>query len=342
MDLSGGELCGTKITRHTIIEFECDSTQVTRADSKSHSNQPSETLEFLYEQDCAYYFVLKTRFACIYDCALEYNRGLFDLSGLTKSNGNFWSIMNQDKSMPYSHLILNVCGQIDLTAENSPSNSIIQKIKEKCSREASICAYNSQTDKVTSLGQFTTDLEMFKPEFGLEYLRLVYQDGEICNKAGGNRSRTIINFICDENSSDYPGLDWPKLEHVSSDQCLAEIYWRNKEACAKNRLVSSNECLIVGLNGRILFNLSSLKQEKRFYEAIHNLDLEEDHSETEKYINYQFHVCGSRIEGTELSFRGPNGFEFTRTPNLIYDNQVLYFKVFDSNSILKKSLLMLC
>ena len=327
MLLDNGDLCGTKLSRKTMLFFQC-------AANASDQNQ----IKFLYENDCVYYFEWPTRDACILDCSLEHANNLYDLSNLVRSSEQFWPIYNLNIVVPvsvYTNIILNVCDKLQLTNDAQSNDDLnLRALTEKCSRKSSICAFNQQTGVVSNLGQYTEDLSF---DVQSNSLRLVYANGDKCLNSALNKT-TVLNFICDLGVDNYPGMNKPQLSYVSGDECRHEIHWRTSEACAKNRVVTTAECQVKS-NGNVLFDLSPLvNSNPPFYLAMHNHDLDEvqDLNDFEKpFTKYRFNVCGKRIQGTEFTFYGDAkqdeakssvAFRFTNTPQLIYENGLLYFK----------------
>jgi hypothetical protein len=311
MLLDNGDLCGTKLSRKTLIQFKCGETN---------------NISFLYEADCVYYFEWTTQYACIRDCSLEFKNSLYDLSKLTRPVGEFWSVsnlLNTTSHVPYTNIILNVCDFLSL--DRTTVDPVLKSFHEKCSGKASICAFSKKTGQVTNLGVYNEDLKIGDDG---STLKLVYKDGAC---------RTVLNFVCDLGVDNYPGFNKPQLTYVSSDGCLREIYWRTSEACPKNRLVATNECVIKTNSGRVLFDLSAMADEnKAFFLAKHNHDLDEatDLSDFNSlFVTFKFHICGKRVPGTDFTFLDDVPlFQFTETPKLIYDQGLLYFKYENSTA----------
>ena len=153
------------MARKSIISFKCG----------------ASTLEpiFMHENDCNYYFEWTTEQACVYDCGIQYKNQLFDLSVLTKYNGHYWPVVNGmiDKNIEFSNIILNVCDKLNLNEKNSVNieqeGSEYKAMLEKCSRDASICAYDKIKGKVRNLGTFLSDPIMSQKNEGTDNLRLV-------------------------------------------------------------------------------------------------------------------------------------------------------------------------
>ncbi len=323
MLMDNGDLCGTKLSRKTIISFKC-------SPSKSEKK-----ISFLYEKDCVYYFEWWTEFACILDCSIEHKNNLYDLSRLIRPSGQFWPVFNLNdansaQKVPYTNIILNVCENLDL----NPDDPSVRLFHEKCSKKASVCAYDQKTGQVTNLGVFSQDLSVNNDSL-TNNLRLIYKTDPTSNCS------TVLNFICDLNIENYPNFNKPQLSFVSADRCLHEIYWRTSEACPKNRLVSSNECVIKS-NERVIFDLNPLKsQTNTFFMATHNHDLDEDQDSSDfdfLSTEYKFHICGQRLNPNgEFTFMDDTSdefksFRFTNTPKLIYDEGLLYFKYENSST----------
>jgi hypothetical protein len=174
MQLRGGDPCGTKLKRRTIIRFVCDKT------FNNNNNNNNNNIRFMYESDCVYYFEWHTRLACEYDCSLMHKKNLYDLSKLTRANGTFWSVLAysgggggaRKSSNNYTHIVFNVCGLLMFNdtarrgdGDGDEKNSkIIEKMKEKCTG-SSICAYDRSSGQAASLGQFMSDLVMYESPY---------------------------------------------------------------------------------------------------------------------------------------------------------------------------------
>lgn len=164
--------------------------------------------------------------------------------------------------------------------------------------------------------------------------RLIYKNGDICAK-DQRRKSTIINFICDLNADNYAGQDLPRLAYKSQDKCLFEIYWRTREACPKTRLVS-HDCRIT--SDQFSFDLNPLSVHSPILEAKHDhefdSDDDEDESKKTQSAKYKFQICGKRLETLampyltfwDLNADEADTFQFTESPQLVYDNGLLYFK----------------
>lgn len=332
LTLNGGEKCGTNVNRQTIVHFSC-------------SNQTGNLI-FAFEKDCSYYFRFETELACVNDCAVEYNNNLYDLTALTKSDGQFWSVIgdyDRGAKIPFTHVILNVCAGLNLNSLVAVESKVVRAMKLQCRGQTSVCAFNNYTGVVSNLGEFRRDLDLHTDELGTSYLRLIYDNGDPCARNVSAAKRTIVNFVCDANSANYAGLDGPRLTYVSDDGCESEIVWRTREACEKTRLVSGSECVIES-NGRVLFNLTSLANESVSFEAVHDHDLDagaEADKSVDMSLKYVFQICGRRVVNyakSQLTFLTVTGdglstmFEFSKPPRLIYDNELLYFKYENSSA----------
>lgn len=158
------------MARKTVIKFRC--------------TQTSEAPKFLQENDCIYYFEWGTPRACVYDCGLQYNNQLFDLSVLTKYNGDYWPLVNdlptnttsRPNSMDLTNVILNVCDKLNLKENNLlvEKSFVYKEMQEKCSRDSSICAYDQTTKSAVNLGTFSTDLDMDVKDEGTGHLRYAF------------------------------------------------------------------------------------------------------------------------------------------------------------------------
>jgi hypothetical protein len=330
MKLDGGDLCGTKLSRKTIINFKCDSDQLNPTSSPD--------IKFIYENDCIYYFEWTTKYACVYDCAVQHKKSLYDLSGLTRQNGQFWSLINSTPSKTdavYTNIILNVCDDLKLDLLDGDkvepdSLSTINLMKQKCSKQASICAYDKKTNEISNLGVFSTDLAMdTSSSNGLEHLKLVYSNGDPCGDPSKSLNKTtVIKFVCDLNANSYAGLDHPQMSFISEDKCVHEILWRTSEACAKTSLIS-NDCVIDGgENHEIYFNLNELARSSAIFHAETSREFENDEMSYNK-PKYSFQICGKRLTSLArpyLTFWDTDSLEFSNSPRLIYDNGLLYFK----------------
>ncbi len=158
---------GTKMARKTVIKFKC--------------GQTTEDPKFLQEIDCIYYFEWTTPQACVYDCGLQYKNQLFDLSVLTKYNGNYWPLVNDvsGQDLGFTNVVLNVCDKLNLNEDNllvgNEASPIYKELQQKCSRDASICAYDQRTKRVVNLGAFSADLDMDVKDEGTGHLRYVFR-----------------------------------------------------------------------------------------------------------------------------------------------------------------------
>ena len=270
-------------------------------------------------------------------CRLSVQNATYDLNKLRLTNGRFWSLLGANKSaFPYTHVILSVCAPLnitvaDLTQYSDATYQILKIMRQKCPPNAAICALNSLTGEITSLGTFSSDLAMTNFAQNKDNLRLVYTNGDECDSGRKNKT-TNINFICDRNANSYVGLDLPRLTRVSADKCEYEIYWRSLEACPKQSY-SSRTCRIDGF-----FDLNKLASENALFEAQHNHDLDaemgaESSEEFTLSSKYAFQICGKRLRTLShenLTFwdmkESEDSFQFSQVPDLVYEEGMLYFK----------------
>lgn len=103
---------------------------------------------------------------------------------LTKYNGYIWPLVNDlprtsgQEDMGITNVILNVCDKLNLKENNllaeSEKGFVYKAMQEKCSNDASICAYDQATRNVVNLGTFSTDLDIDVKDEGTSHLRYVF------------------------------------------------------------------------------------------------------------------------------------------------------------------------
>ncbi|CAK6983216.1 cation-independent mannose-6-phosphate receptor, partial [Scomber scombrus] len=239
-----GTVCSSGFQRMTIINFDC---------SKNASNGGRGSPVFAGETDCTYYFDWETSYACVKEkedllCRVKEGSKHYDLSPLTRypsSDGSRnWEAVDADA--PESDLkrfYLNVCHKVIQTGGAAG-----------CPEDAAICAVDKD-NKVISLGSFLSSPQ--KTETGSD-IRLVYTDGDFCNKK--TRIQTILTLKC--KPGDLESV--PILRSVSSDKCLYELEWYTAAACVLSK-TQGDGCKVEDKEAGFYFDLSPLTKPSGSY-----------------------------------------------------------------------------
>ncbi|XP_035535041.1 cation-independent mannose-6-phosphate receptor isoform X1 [Morone saxatilis] len=257
-----GTRCSTGFQRMTIINFECN---------KNASNGGRGNPVFAGETDCTYYFDWETAFACFKEkedllCRVRDGKKHYDLSPLTRypgpdASGN-WEAVDAQSSKSGLRFYLNVCHKV------IQSGGAVG-----CPVNASICAVDKD-HKAISLGSFLSSPQKTKIGNVGSDIRLVYTDGEFCNKK--MRIQTILTLKCKPGDLESA----PVLRSVSSDGCVYELEWYTAAACVLSKTRGDN-CKVEDPQADLSFDLSPLSKADGGY---YNL--------TSGHYDYLINVCG--------------------------------------------------
>ncbi|GFN80696.1 cation-independent mannose-6-phosphate receptor-like protein, partial [Plakobranchus ocellatus] len=238
----GKDNCHGKYERSTVIDFVC------------HHNESGEAgPRYMDEKDdCTYTFEWPTKAACpphqVTDCVLQAGDKTFDLSRLSKADGNYEVAYNSSNEK----FILNVC------------RSLVHKKGQTCPSYAAACRIDlSETDpkkRYHSLGEVSSHSLSYNQDS--EVLILKYDNGETCADTKKRKS-TVILFKCDDKSD---ALGTPGGHFVLND-CEEHFVWTSSAACPLVKTEDTTEhekgfgnCKVTNPNTGYEFDLSSLKK----------------------------------------------------------------------------------
>ncbi|XP_012940789.1 cation-independent mannose-6-phosphate receptor [Aplysia californica] len=197
----GRSSCHHKYNRTTVIYFLCD-----------HSESGEGGPRYVEEQsDCTYVFEWPTQRACpphqVTDCTFRIGNDVYDLSRLSRSDGNY------ERTYSQTTYILNIC------------RSLVHKKGQTCPFESAACMIDdSEKDpkkKFHNIGEVTSRSLNIQHKT----LMLKYEHGELC-KDGKTQRSTVILFDCDKNSDALGSPDG----HFMVD-CQDTFTWTSSAAC---------------------------------------------------------------------------------------------------------------